>query len=352
VDVNGDGRLDLVSESEIALANGDGTFQSPEAYGYGQRSIASDPFELFELRRYPPLVAADFDQDGKLDLAMPSHFTVTFGDGVGGSGYTSSGLSVLLNKGLGPPTSVRGVSAANGARVVAPGSIASIYGANLAPGTAAASSLANLPTILGGISLHVRDAFGTNRLAQLFYVSPTQINFLVPDATAAGLAVLNIDNGHLPFVESSRATVVQMLAPAFFSADGTGTGTAAATAVRVLPDGTQIRVPVFSCSNGHCNTIPIDVSQGPVYLSLFGTGFRHRSANPDGVPLAACQIQSQIPLATYAGPQGPIPGLDQLNFLLAQKPGAGEMDVICTFWFYSQALSETAWSPPVKINIE
>ena len=78
-DVNGDGNADLVSESEIALGNGDGTFQPPEAFGYGQRSIGSNGTQLLELRQYPPLVAADFDHDGKLDLAMPSHFTVIFG---------------------------------------------------------------------------------------------------------------------------------------------------------------------------------------------------------------------------------------------------------------------------------
>jgi uncharacterized protein (TIGR03437 family) len=236
--------------------------------------------------------------------------------------------------------------------VVAPGSIAAIYGTNLAPGTAAAGSLANLPVSLGGISLHVRDSLGADRLAQLFFVSPTQVNFLVPDATAEGLAALNIDDGHLPFLEGLRATVVQMLAPAFFSADGTGAGAAAATAVRVLPDNTEIPVPVFSCSNGRCNTVPIDLSQGPVYLSLYGTGFRHRSANPSGVPLAGCQIQKQIPVATYAGPQGLLPGLDQLNLRLPQVSGAGETDVVCSFSLDTQAFSEAASSRPVKINIK
>jgi uncharacterized protein (TIGR03437 family) len=348
-DVNGDGNVDLVSESEIALGNGDGTFQSPEAFGYGQRSIGNDLSGLIELRQYPPLVAADFDQDGKIDLAMPSHFTVTFGGGVGSSGYTSSGLSVLLNNGPGPPNSVTAVSAANGTRAVAPGSIASIYGTNLAPGPPAAASLANLPTRLGGITLHVRDSLGADRLAQLFFVSPTQVSFLVPDATAEGLAALNIDDGHLPFMEGLRATVVQMLAPAFFTADGSGT--AAATAVRVLSNGTQIPVPVFTCSNGRCNPVPIDLGQGPVYLSLYGTGFRHRSANPNGVPLAGCQIQNQIPFATYAGPQGLLPGLDQLNLQLPQVSGAGEMDVVCSFSLNIQALVERSFSRAVKINI-
>lgn len=347
-DVNGDGKPDLLSESEIATGNGDGTFQSPQAIGYGQRSIGSDALELTGLRQYPPLVAADFDRDGKLDLAMPSHLTVIFG----ASGYTSSGLSVLLNKGLGLPHSVTAVSAANGAPLVAPGSIASIYGANLAPGVATAGSIANLPTKLGGISLHVRDAFGADRLAQLFYVSPTQINFLVPDATAEGLVAMNIDDGHVPFVEGLLATVVQMLAPSFFTADETGTGAAAATAVRVLPDGTQVPVPVFTCSNGRCSTVPIDVSQGPVYLSLYGTGFRKQSTGQNGVPLAGCQIQNRFPRVVYAGSQRQIPGLDQLNLPLPQMSGAGEVDVVCTFFVNTQTLSETAFSLPVKINIQ
>jgi len=347
-DVNGDGKPDLVSESEIALGNGDGTFESPQAFGYGQRSIGSDFINLIELRQYPPLAAADFNQDGKLDLAMPSHLTVTFGGGVGVSSYNSSGVSVLVNRGPGLPNSVTAVSAANGAPVMAPGSIASIYGANLAPSTAAAGSLANLPTDLGGIRLHVRDAFGTDRLAQLFYVSPAQVNFLVPDGTAEGLATLNIEDGLFPFAEGLRATPVQMLAPSFFTADGTGTGAAAATAVRVLPNGTQIPVPVFQCSNGRCSTVPIDLSQGPVYLSLYGTGFRHRSANPNGVPRAGCQIQNQGRFATYAGPQGTLPGLDQLNLLLPYLPGAGETDLVCQF----STASETAYSTAVKINIQ
>jgi uncharacterized protein (TIGR03437 family) len=85
---------------------------------------------------------------------------------------------------------------------------------------------------------------------------------------------------------------------------------------------------------------------------LYGTGFRHRSANPNGVPLASCQIQSQIAVATYAGPQGLLPGLDQLNLRLPQVSGAGETDVICRFSLDAQALFEAASSLPVKINIK
>jgi uncharacterized protein (TIGR03437 family) len=344
-DLNGDGAADLATEIEVALNNGDGTFQTPQAFGYGQPVIGSD---VIDLRETPPLVAADFNRDGKPDLAMPSHLTGTFG---AAGGFTSSGLSILLNTGAGPPGSVSAVSAANGSRVIAPGSIASIYGNNLAPSTAAAASLGNLPPNLGGISLHVRDAFGADRLARLSFVSPTQINFLVPDGTAEGLAALNIDTGHFPFVEGQLATLVQMLAPSFFTADGSGTGVAAATAVHVLPNGTQMPLPVFSCANGVCGAVPIDLSKGPVYLSLYGTGFRHTSANPAGVPLAGCQIQNYYPVAIYAGPQHQIPGLDQLNLLLPPVSGVGQTDIVCRFGVNAPGVSESAASAPVKIDI-
>jgi hypothetical protein len=120
----------------------------------------------------------------------------------------------------------------------------------------------------------------------------------------------------------------------------------------MLPNNIEIPVPVFSCSNSRCNTVPIDLSQGPVYLSLYGTGFRHRSANPNGVPLASCQVQNQIAFATYAGPQGLLPGLDQLNLGLPQVSGAGETDVVCNFSLDTQALFKAASSLPVKINIK
>ena len=56
-------------------------------------------------------------------------------------------------------------------------------------------------------------------------------------------------------------------------------------------------------------------------------------------------------MAAGVGGVGLIAGLDQLNVLLPQVSGAGETDVVCSFWFYSATLSEMALSAPVKINI-
>ncbi len=99
---------------------------------------------------------------------------------------------------------------------------------------------------------------------------------------------------------------------------------------------------MFTCSGGHCTTVPIDLSQGPVYLSLYGTGFR-------AAPFAGCQVQNYSVSAAYAGPQGSIAGLDQLNLRLPQLVNVGETDVACSFSTRGGALASAL---PVRINIK
>jgi uncharacterized protein (TIGR03437 family) len=70
-------------------------------------------------------------------------------------------------------------SAGYGPRV-APGSLASIFGTNLASGDASATAFP-LPTQLGGSSVEIGGV-----AAPLLFVSPGQINFQVPSATASG----------------------------------------------------------------------------------------------------------------------------------------------------------------------
>ena len=76
-DLNGDGKLDLINVDnagdavEVLLGNGDGTFQTPKKYATAQGPVG--------------IAIADFNRDGKLDLAV-----------VGGSE-----VSLLLNNGNG-----------------------------------------------------------------------------------------------------------------------------------------------------------------------------------------------------------------------------------------------------------
>jgi uncharacterized protein (TIGR03437 family) len=80
-------------------------------------------------------------------------------------------------------------SATQTASALAPNSIATIYGANLSFSTDSASVAAGatLPTIISGVSVLVNGHF-----AHLFYVSPGQINFLIPYELVPGTVTLEV----------------------------------------------------------------------------------------------------------------------------------------------------------------
>jgi len=100
---------------------------------------------------------------------------------------------LLVSVASGQSLSVNGiVNTADYQAPVAPGSVISIFGANLAPAEAQAGG-APLPMSLGGISVLVN---GSIKLP-LFYVGPTQINAQLPYETPAGADTLSI-NGSAP----------------------------------------------------------------------------------------------------------------------------------------------------------
>ncbi|HZT29868.1 MAG TPA: hypothetical protein VFA33_08300 [Bryobacteraceae bacterium] len=210
---------------------------------------------------------------------------------------------------------------------VAPDSLASIYGSNLAGQPGQAGGLP-LPLSLGGVSLTVQDAAGTARSAALLYVSPGQINFLVPHGTAPGLATFTVGGAGGPALYATA--MVRNVAPALFTMNGNGSGVAAATAIRTNAGNPRLQasVQVFQCGGGRCAVTPIDVGlDTPVFLSLYGTGIRNRSS------LAGVQVTiagQNVPVL-YAGPQPDFPGLDQVNVgLTLGLRGSGTASVVLT----------------------
>ena len=160
---------------------------------------------------------------------------------------------------------------------MAPDSIASIYGVSLSSQTAQAG-VQPPPLSLGGVTLTVQDAAGTVRTAPLMYVSSGLINFVIPDGTVPGAATFTVTTG---ITAITAAGSVQTVAPTLFSAAGTGTGVAAATALRVQAANPQLQSPVqvFQCNVYACAATPIDLGlDTPVYLTLYGTGIRNRSS--------------------------------------------------------------------------
>ena len=247
---------------------------------------------------------------------------------IGGTG-NSGNLNDVWELSRKTSAAVSTVSAASfSGESLAPESIVSAFGANLATGTQSAN-IAPLPTTLAGTSVRVRDSLGVERLAPLFFVSPGQINYLIPAGTSPGAATMTVSSS-----DGSTATgTIQIanVAPSLFTANSSGNGVAAAVVLRVRANGSQVVEPVaeWNAALSRFVAAPIDLGgeNDQVYLLLFGTGVRFRS-NLAGVTVS---IGGQNAQMQYAGQQGDFVGLDQVNLLLPRSlAGRGEVDLALT----------------------
>ena len=203
------------------------------------------------------------------------------------------------------------VNTANGNDVrLAPGMIASIYpqAPNVPFGDQiAAASSTPLPTTLSDIQVLVN-----NVPSPLFFVSPGQINFLVPmNIPTSGTAEFQVVKASLGQVLASGSANLDRVAPALFASNGAGTGQLAA----INEDGTV---------NSPTNMI----SRGKVIV-LYGTGAGFVTGAPaDGSPATgAVNTDAQPPSVRvligsdfvpdanilYSGLAPGFPGLWQLN---------------------------------------
>jgi len=225
--------------------------------------------------------------------------------------------------------SVASVSAASfTGTALASESIVAAFGQSLATRVEAANILP-LPTTLAGTTVKVKDSAGVERSAPLFFVAPAQVNFLVPPGTASGAAMITITSGN--GAVSMGNVNIAAVTPGLFTANANGQGVAAAVALRFKADGTQSFEPVSRFDPALNRFVPVPIDLGPesdqVFLILFGTGWRFRSAL-SAVSLQLGGLNHEI---LYAGPQGDFAGLDQINArLLRSLIGRGDIEVRLT----------------------
>jgi uncharacterized protein (TIGR03437 family) len=213
-------------------------------------------------------------------------------------------------------------SAARASSTLAPAEIASAFGLSLANSD--------------GVTVTVKDSAGVSRPAQIYFVSASQVNFVIPAETALGTASITIHSSTGPDVVLSAE--IRSVAPTLFTADASGTGVAAATAIRVTVGG-QFPLPVFTCAGSVCSAVPMPLGvDTPIYVSFYGTGIRNGRS-------FTCTIGGISVPVLYAGPQGQYAGLDQVNVpLTLNLRGIGETDVIVTV--------DGQPSNPVRINVQ
>jgi uncharacterized protein (TIGR03437 family) len=218
---------------------------------------------------------------------------------------------------IGVPVAVNAAGAIGSG--IAPDEIVSLYGWSMTLSTQQAVTIP-LPIGLNGYRLTVTDSAGDARNAELYLLSPGQINFVVPKGTAPGTAVIAVSvPGLRPQVVPIRVNVGPV-APGIFTTTSDGKGLPAAQVVRVRPDGSRVTENVTADG--------IRIGGDAVYLVLYGTGIRNRSS----LAAVTCTIGDQDAPVSYAGPQPESPGLDQVNVLL--QPSArrrnGEVALILT----------------------
>jgi uncharacterized protein (TIGR03437 family) len=202
----------------------------------------------------------------------------------------------------------------------------------IAPGTAVASG-SELPTELLGVRVEITDGAKVTRLAQLFSVSPTRIDFLVPINASAGKARLRVYNGDR-FI-GDQQVLVNSAEVGLFTADRTGQGAASGTVLRIKANGEQSYEPLsrFDAATNTFVPVPIDLGaeNDQVYLILYGTGMRQLIDSPPFRPhlfFGGVTIGGEGGgLLVYIGPQG-TPGLDQINVRVPRSlAGKGEVDL-------------------------
>jgi uncharacterized protein (TIGR03437 family) len=222
-----------------------------------------------------------------------------------------------------PQSSVTVVNAASyAADVVAPDSIAAAFGMfQTQDGQSAAPASLPLPSTLNGIKININ---GVD--APLFYVSNSQINFLVPVLTSLGLANVVVTNSN----GTTRTGTVNITAaaPGLFSRSADGRGTAVALTTL---DG--LTYQNITNADGSERPVSPGTTAQPNYLILYGTGIkRAMAANPgdgNGVAEAVQVLFQGVPgNVTYAGFAPGFFGLDQINVVIPPEiSGLGKINV-------------------------
>lgn len=162
-------------------------------------------------------------------------------------------------------------------------SMVAVFGKDLAGQTVFARET-TLPSSMDGTEVWITDSNGLIWSAPLFFVSPYQINYQIPPGVAPGPAVVAVIRGSETVALSSA--LVKQVAPGLFTADASGGGLPAAVALRIKADGSQRYEPILRFDEEKNRYVPITIDLGPdlgaesdqVFLVLFGTGIRRRSA--------------------------------------------------------------------------
>jgi uncharacterized protein (TIGR03437 family) len=251
----------------------------------------------------------------------------------------------------------------NANSTVAPDELVSAFGVDLATSNASTPS-ASFPTTLAGTTATLVDSSNKSHPVPLAYVSPGQVNYLVPSAAQPGAAALTFTSA-----DGTKTTGIVLVAavdPGLYTANSNGKGAPAAFAVCAGTCAGWPRPPnsygqfvqdlfTAGAAGGWVpQLISLGAAKDTVVLELFGTGLRHASSTSavtatiyslNGLP-----ILQNLPVQ-FVGAQGQFTGEDQINVPLPHSlAGSGTVSLVLTL--RDTVDNTTPSSNAVTIDIE
>ena len=219
------------------------------------------------------------------------------------------GLAFLAVPAQAQPSVSGVINAANAdTTTLARGSFISIFGSKLGTQAGPPSSLP-LPTTMGGATVNIKPASGsTSFQAYLHFVSPGQINAIIPSAVPAGPADVTVTVSN----QTSSPRRIQVAESAF----------------GIFTIGSQAAGMAIAQNFESATSLPLNLYTNAARpgqtLILWGTGLGAYTAGPDGAAPQAGNIVNNARVIVagtsitplYAGRAPGIPGVDQINFTL------------------------------------
>ena len=190
---------------------------------------------------------------------------------------------------------------------IAPGSIVHFRGTSLALRTEAATEAVDPPLTLPGTTIKVN-----GQPARMFYASPDEVVFVVPETVTAGPGEIVVTNAN--GAASKTEVMIVNVAPRVFTANGEG----------IILDADTLQAAPFDPANRQRR------------LSIFATGVRHAAS--------LSVIISGQPTVVETVARGNLAGLDEIHVLLPSTlTGAGTATLIVD--------TDGVRSPPVTVAI-
>jgi uncharacterized protein (TIGR03437 family) len=225
--------------------------------------------------------------------------------------YGDHPSSVTAQQTVGKVTSVSAASF-EPTGIVAPDSIVAGFGANLATITQVANTIP-LPTIISNVTVEVN-----GRSAGLYFISPSQINYLLPEDLAEGTGqVLVKRNGQ---IVAAGEINISAGAPSVFMANVDAQGPPAANLLRIRADNSRVEelAAVFDGTKGRfvSRLIDLDAPNDLVFLILYLTGTsKEPQAGDYRVLLGGNECRPEF--MPYIGVAPGFAGLKQVNLNLS-----------------------------------